>query len=120
MDLLLDDNLDLGIENGTYGEQSDGETTLLQAFFTDARVNEKRGYWLDIKQSEIWQFEQKRLTQETANDLNEIAKQIADSLVNEGLYDRINTSVSIGNGILTLQIMCYDKKNIVVNRKFAI
>ena len=120
MDLLLTDNLDIGINNGTYGTQENGETTLLQAFFTDARVSEKRGYWLDIQQSEIWQFQQKRLTQETANDLNEVAREIANSLVNEGLYDRIETNVLMGKGILELQIKCYDTRSIVVDRKFKI
>lgn len=120
MDILLADNLDLGVENGTYGLQQDGETTLLQAFFTDARVNNQRGYWLDIKSSEVWQFNQKRLTQQVVNDLQETAKEVADSLVNEGLYDRIETSVFIQDGVLTLQLKCYDKKNIIVNRKFAI
>ena len=120
MDLLLSDNLDLGVENGTYGEQQDGETTLLQAFFTDARVNNQRGYWLEIKASEVWQYNQSRLTQEVADNLAETAKEIADTLVNEGLYDRIETRVFMDSGAMTLQLKCYDKKNIVVNRKFVI
>lgn len=120
MDFLLTDSLDLGIGNGTYGLQQDGETTLLQAFFTDARVNNQRGYWLDIKSSEIWQFNQKRLTQEVVNDLQETAKEISDSLVNESLYDRIETNVFVQDGALTLHLKCYDKRNIIVDRKFAI
>lgn len=120
MDLLLGDDLDLKIEDGTFGTQVNGETTMLQAFFTDARVKKHRGYWLDIKMSEIWQYDQKRLTNETVNNINETAKEIADALVVDGLYKRIETSASIKNGILTLDIKAYDNKNLVVDRKFAI
>ena len=77
MDFALTDNLDLLVEDSEIGTQIDGETTLVQAFFTDARVKEQRGYWLDIQMSDVWQYDQKRLTQETANNLNETAKEIA-------------------------------------------
>jgi phage gp46-like protein len=120
MDFALTDNLDLMVEDNEIGIQVDGETTLIQAFFTDARVKEQRGYWLDIQMSDVWQYDQKRLTQETANNLNETAKEIADALVLEKLYTRIETSTSINDGVLTLNIKAYDNKNLVVNRKFAI
>jgi len=120
MDIKLKDNLDFFIEDNTIAVQENGETTLMQAFFSDARVNEQRGYWLDIPLSDVWQYDQKRLTNETANDLNETAKEIAKELVTIGLYDRIETNVTIDKGVLTLHIMCYDGKNLVINRKFAI
>ncbi len=120
MDFLLTDNLDLKIEDGIIGTQIDGETTMLQAFFTDARVKQQRGYWLEIQMSELWQFDQKRLTNETVNNINETAKEVADSLVLQGLYKRIETSALIIDNILTLNIKAYDSKNLVVNRKFAI
>lgn len=120
MDFLLEDNLDLKVEDGVIGTQIDGETTMLQAFFTDARVQNQRGYWLDVQMSELWQYDQKRLVNETVNNISETAKEIADSLVLSGLYKRIETSASIIDNILTLEIKAYDDKNLIVNRKFAI
>lgn len=120
MDFLLTDNLDLKVEDGIIGTQVDGETTMLQAFFTDARVKKQRGYWIDIQMSEIWQYDQKRLTNETVNNINETAKEIADALVLDGLYKRIETSASIIDNVLTLNIKAYDNKNLVFDRKFAI
>lgn len=120
MDIGLKDNLDFLIIDNMIQEQEDGETTLIQAFFSDARIKEQRGYWLDIPLSDIWQYDQSRLTSETANNLNETAKEIAKEMVDIGLYTRIETSTSINDGILTLSIQAYDKKNIVVDRKFAI
>ena len=120
MDFLLDDNLDLKVEDGIIGTQIDGETTMLQAFFTDARVKNQRGYWLDIQMSEFWQYDQTRLVNETVNNLDETAKEIADALVLSGLYKRIETNVSIIDKILTLDIKAYDNKKLIVNRKFAI
>lgn len=121
MDFKLTDDLDLLVEDNIYQEQEDGETTLIQAFFTDERVNGRRGYWLDIQQSDIWQYDQARLTQETANNLNETAREIANDLVdNVGLYDRIETKTFIDDGILTLQIKAYNNKILEIDRKFAI
>lgn len=120
MDFSLTDNLDLKVEDGMIGTQIDGETTMLQAFFTDARVQNQRGYWLDVQMCELWQYDQKRLVNETVNNINETAKEIADSLVLGGLYKRIETSASIIDNVLTLNIKAYDDKNLIVNRKFAI
>ncbi len=120
MDFGLKDNLDLLVVDGVYGLQENGETTMLQAFFTDARVNDLRGFWIEIQLGEIWQFEQKRLTTEAANDLNETAREVAKDLVDSGLYDRIETETFIENGGLVLSIKAFDKKDIVVNRKFVI
>jgi phage gp46-like protein len=120
MDIGLEDNLDLLVVDNVLQGQENGETTLIQAFFSDARVNKQRGYWLDLPLSDIWQYDQSRLTNETANNLNETAKEIAKEMVAIGLYDRIETSTSVDDGILTLLIQAYDKKNLIVNRKFAI
>ena len=105
MDIALEDNLDFLIVDGAIAEQENGETTMMQAFFSDARVREQRGYWLDLPLSDIWQYDQSRLTNETANNLNETAKEIAKELVAIGLYNRIETDVTIDGGILTLHIM---------------
>lgn len=120
MDFLLDSELDLMVEGNELGLQKDEETTLITAFFTDARMNKQRGYWLNIQSSEIWQYEQSRLTNETARDLRETAKTIADKLVDDGLYNRIEADAYIKDGIMTLEINCYDTKQLVFNKKFAV
>jgi|LGOV01.1.fsa_nt_gb hypothetical protein len=120
MDFGLENNLDLLIIDNAIAEQENGETTMIQAFFSDARVKEQRGYWLALPLSDIWRYDQSRLTNETANNLNETAREIAKELVAIGLYNRIETDVTIDGGVLTLHIMCYDTRNIIVDRKFAI
>ena len=120
MDFLLDEGLDLALNDNVIDVQQDGETTLIAAFFTDARVNNQRGYWFEVQASEIWRYEQARLTNEVASELNETAKEIAKSLVEQGLYTKIATDAYVSSGVMTLQVTCYDKKQIVVNRKFAI
>jgi len=120
MDFLLDSELDLMVEGNELGLQKDEETTLITAFFTDARIDNQRGYWLDIRSSEIWKYDQSRLTNETARDLRETAKAIADKLVDDGLYNRIEVDAYVKDGIMTLEINCYDTKQLVFSRKFAV
>ena len=120
IDLALQDNLDIKMIDGEVVLQENGETTLINAFFTDSRVNGLRGYWLDVRCSELWTYEQSRLTENIANELTESAKEIAKELVEDGLYQRIDVVASITDAVMTLHIKCYDVKGIVVNRKFAI
>jgi len=120
MDFGLTDKLDLKLEDDIIVGQEDGETTLITAFFTDKRVKEQRGYWIEVQSSEIWTYDQSRLTDEVARQLRETAKEIADNLVEQGLYNRIETDAYASDGVMTLEIRCYDKKQIVVNRRFAI
>lgn len=121
MDFKLTDDLDLFLEDNEITIQENGETTLIQAFFTDARIQNIKGYWLDIPTSEIWRYDQSRLTQETANNLNESSREIAKELVEDvKLYDRIETETFIDGADLILQIKAFDDKNIVVNRQFKI
>ena len=120
IDFALEDNLDIRMVEGEIVSQENGETTMINAFFTDARINEQRGYWLDVKSSDIWTYEQSRLTNEMARELTESAKEIAKELVDEGLYERIDAIAFVTDELMTLHIMCYDSKGIVVNRKFAI
>lgn len=121
-DFGFTDDLDLKVVDGEYVGQSNNETTMITAFFTDERVNERRGYWLEVRKSELWQYEQGRLMEETASDIREAAKDVADKLVNEDkLYERIDTDAYIANGVMTLDIKCYDSSGkAVVARKFAI
>lgn len=120
MDFGLTDNIDLKLENGEYVVQENGEATTINAFFTDSRVNKKRGYWLDIMSSEIWTYEQSRLTNDVARELTETAREIAKELVEEGLYTRVETEAYVSDSVMTLDIKCYNKSLVVVDRKFAI
>ena len=120
IDFALEDNLDIRMVEGEIVSQENGETTMINAFFTDDRINEQRGYWLDVMSSEIWTYEQSRLTNEMARELTESAKEIAKELVDEGLYERIDAVAFVSDEVMTLHIRCYDAKGIVINRKFAI
>lgn len=120
MDFGLEDNLDLKLENGEFVIQKNGEATTINAFFTDARVNEQRGYWLDIMSSEVWTYEQSRLTDNVARELTETAREIAKKLVEEELYTRVETEAYVSDSVMTLDIKCYNKSLVVVDRKFAI
>ena len=120
IDFALEDNLDIRMIEGEIISQKNGETTLINAFFTDKRVSNIRGYWLDVKCSELWTYDQARLTLSVANELTESAKEIAKELVDDGLYERIDVVASVSNAVMTLHIKCYDIKGILVDRKFAI
>ena len=120
IDFALADNLDIKMVDGEFLAQENGEATVINAFFTDSRVNKMRGYWLDITASEVWTYEQSRLTENIANELTETAKEIAQKLVSDGLYQRVDAVASISDGVMSLYLKCYDEKRIVVNRKFSI
>ena len=121
VDLLLTSNLDLRVVDNTIGLQADGETTLLSAMFTDARVGDKRGYWIeDIQASEFWTFSQRRAVEEEANEMRETAKALSEDLEQSGLYDRIDTDAFIRDDILTLEVKAYDNNQIKLDRIFAI
>lgn len=121
MDFKLTNDLDIDISNNEVQNQEDGETTMLQAFFTDKRIGGQRGYWIDdVLSSGLWEYDQKRLTNDVLNELNEEARDIANQLVEKKLYSKISTNVSISNGVPTLHIIAYDKKNEMINRKFAL
>lgn len=120
LDFALTDNLDIKMVGGEIVTQENGEATVINAFFTDSRVNKMRGYWLNLRSSEIWTYEQSRLTKDTANELTESAREIAKELVDDGLYHRIDAVASISDNVMSLHIKCYDERQIVVNRKFSI
>lgn len=120
MDIRLTDELDIDLENGITLKDENKETTLMAAFFTDKRVRDKRGYWLEVQNSEAWTFEQSRLTEEVAREFRETAKEIAMSLVEDGLHSKINTDVTIDKGVMTLKVQCYDDKKLVLERRYKI
>ena len=120
-DFGFTDDLDLMVVDGEYIGQENNATTVITAFFTDERGGSARGYWLDVRKSEIWQYEQARLMEETASDIREAAKDVADRLVKEEqLYERIDADAYIANGVMTLDIQCYNNGKTVFARKFAI
>ena len=121
MDIGLTDELDFLVVDGEIVGQEENETTLLQAFFTDARVDNKKGYWLAIPKSDLWVYDQSRLTQETANKLNQSARAVAKELVEVvKIYDRIDTLTFIDGSSMILNIKAYNKNNIEINRNFKI
>ena len=120
MDFALSDNLDLVIEDGEYSLEQDGETTMIAAFFSDARIDSKRGYWLPILSSEIWKHDQARISADAASELEETARQIAAEIVSDGVYRKIEVSASIDGIKMALDVKCYSDKGEIVERKFSI
>ena len=123
MDFRLTDKLDLDFsETEGYLEQDNGETSVISAFFTDARANEQRGYWLDdVNASEVWRYEQARLNNETAAELTETAKEVSKKIVSDGLFSRVDASAFVADSMyMALHLKCYNKNDVVVERKFVI
>lgn len=123
MDFALMSDLDLKVgEDGVYQLQSNGETTVINAFFTDARYNGQRGYWIDdVESSELWRYEQARLTSEDAIEVKETAREVSDRMVKSGLFTRVDVDTFITDNIfMTLLLRCYNKNDIVIQRKFTI
>ena len=123
MDFALTSDLDLRFnQDGEYELQDNGETTVISSFFTDARLNGQRGYWEDsVNSSELWRYEQARLSSEVATEVKETARDVADRLVKQGVFSKIDVDTSITDYMfMTLRLRCYNKKGIVVDRKFTI
>ena len=121
MDFLMEDDLDLRVsDTGEYLSTETGDTTLITAFFSDIRVRGKRGYYLPILSSDLWIYDQARITNRTVSDMTESARAISAELVDIGLYDDIEAAATIDDNIITLTIKCYNDQRLVVERKFAI
>lgn len=120
MDLALDKNMDFLVEDGEFVEQINGETTLVTALFTDARVGGERGYWLDINDSSLWVYEQSKLSDEARSKINIAVNQSVNQLVNDGLYEDINTEVYILGDRMNINIRCYNDSQEVVNKSFTL
>jgi len=122
MDFKLDDDLDLAVEDGEFVLQQNDETTLIAAFFTDGRIAGKRGYWLDILASDMWQFDQARVKGDVAVGLNEEAQEISRDLINDGIFERIETNAYIKSGEIVLEVSAFNlnEEMPVVNRRFVI
>lgn len=121
MDFRLTKGLDLEIEDGIFVEENDSSTAILCGFFTDDRVNNRRGYWGDLKKSTLWIFDQARVNTETVDRMQEETKEIAKSLVDDGLFDRIDAEATIKGKDFGLKVKCFDKAGkVVLDRMFQV
>jgi len=120
LDFKLTDDLDIVVHLGADGEQRNNITTVTTAFFTDARVGGKRGYWLNTSASELWIHEQARVTELSAKEMTESAKGIAAELVEQGVFERIDAEVKLHDGQMRLDIRCYNDGSLVERRAFNV
>ena len=121
LDFEFTETLDLKLEDGEFSSQSHGETSLITAIYTNARIRNTAGYWLDVNSSEVWTLQQSRLTQDVATKMVEYVRTTTQKLVKQGLFSRIDVSSDISSGKLGLLLQCYDDdKLIVIDRKYFI
>ena len=119
MDFKLTDDLDFSVTDGSIDEQENNETTLMTAIFTDSRVR-SRGYWLELKSTELWTKDQARSTSDTAREIEEDVRETTDKLVEDKLFDQITVNCYELNGIIILNIFCYNDSNMIMNRSFRL
>lgn len=121
LDFEFTETLDLKLENDEFTNQTHGETSLIAAIYTNARIRNTAGYWLDVNSSEVWTLQQSRLTQDVATKMVEYVRTITQKLVKQGLFSRIDVSSDISTGRLGLLLQCYDNdKLIIIDRKYFI
>lgn len=120
LDFKIRDDLDIAITGGEAGTQDNNVTTLMTAFFTDARVGARRGYWLDTESSDLWIHDQARVSNLTAKKMTESAKGISSELVDTGLFERIDAVAEVDDGTIYLNVRCYNDGQLVVKRKFRV
>lgn len=121
LDFEFTEDLDLKIEDGRFSSQDNGETTLLAAIYTNARVNGHRGYWLDVNSSSAWTLQQSRLTQNVAARMLDSVRTATQRLVRQGLFSRVDVSSDISTGRIGLLLRCFDhSQNLVIDRKYHI
>lgn len=120
MDFALSDSLDLLVIDGEIVADSNNTTAVICALFTDARFNNQRGYWLDLNGSTLWKFGQARLTEQSEIELDAAARSVVKKLVTDGLFKRIEVRAGIDQGLMTLELKCYDDGSAVIERKFVI
>lgn len=120
MDFRMTHDMDFDVKDGVIQLQEDEETTLITAIFSDARVSGRRGHWDDIETTDMWKYDQARQTEDTAMDIADSVRQTIRRIQADKLYERIEVDCYILDGIMTLDIKAYDKKQLVVDRRFAI
>ena len=120
LDFALTADLDLDIENLEIQNQKSIETTVMTAFFSDARISNKRGYWSDLILSELWKYDQSRLTPQVTLDLEQDAKEVGNKLVSEGVCDDVEVSAYIESGRIFLNVKCFTNDNLILEKNFNI
>lgn len=120
-DIKLTDDLDFFVEDGIVQEQQNNETTLMQYIFSDARIANNRGYWSnEVTLSKLWKYDQARVNQNTANNIREDMQTICNKAVENKLFDKINTEVLQEGNTFGVRVMAYNKKDVVLDRKFKV
>lgn len=120
-DIKLTDDLDFFVEDGVVQEQQNNETTLMQYIFSDARIANNRGYWSnEVALSKLWKYDQARVNQNTANNIREDMQTICNKAVENKLFDKINTEVLQEGSTFGVRVMAYNKKEVVLDRKFKV
>lgn len=120
MDLKYTYELDLGVVDGEFQLQDNGEATTINAFFSDARYAEQRGYWLPILSTTLWRYDQARVVDDTIMDIQETANNISRELVKQGVYDKLDAEVKLDGMYVILYIQGYNDNKMSFNRKFRI
>ena len=120
MDLKYTYDLDLDVKDGEYQLQDNGEATTINAFFTDARYADQRGYWIAIPSIDLWRYDQSRILDDTIANIQETANNIAKKLVEEDVYDKLVPTVSHEGMYIVLSIQGYNTNKLEFNRKFRI
>ncbi len=118
-DFEFDENLDLKIDSETeeFSINETGETAILTGAFSDARVSDKAGYWLDIPLSNLWVFKQSRNNQLTRREIQESSIELSNRLVDDAIFNNIKTNViGMGNTII-INFNCLTKSNKVILTK---
>ena len=133
IELILENgSFDLVIENGDFKNEEGFDTAIWVSLFTDARasesqvlVPENRRGWLGNLVSEIeerqlggllWLSEQRRLIQETLNEVVDYARKSLNWFVDDGIAQKIEVTGSIvpRSGI-ALEIIITASDGITVN-----
>lgn len=122
MDFKLSDDMDLLVDGGEFVLQDNDETTLTTGFFTDARVDGRRGYWLDLVMSDLWQLEQSRARTDIIGELNEEAKEVGNELVRVGVFARVETNAYRQGDDIVLEVRAFNlnDESPSVDRRFVI
>lgn len=120
-DFALTADFDLQIENGEFVEQKSYEGTIMCSMHTDERVGGRRGYWCDMVKSELWLFEQKRVSGTDLAELEVCLRKVAKSIVRDGVFSDMDVEVMMDAGLPATKVRCYDANGLlVVERKFTV
>ena len=120
-DFALNADFDLQVEGGVFAEQKSYEGTIMCSMHTDGRVAGRRGYWCDMIQSELWIFEQKRVSGADLAELDSCLKKVAKAMVREGVFGDMDVEVMMDEGVPATKVRCYDASGLlVVERKFTV